>query len=1311
MKNQLLSIALLAVTSFSFAQTGRTLWKSTVKNPEAVTVANKQNILTPRLFSLDVNQLRQSLAAAPNRFASNRSGVVVTFPNETGQLESFSVKESSNMAPELAARYPDIKSYIGQGVENKASTIYFSISPLGFQSMVIKADQSAVFIEPYTTDLSSYAVYRKSDKMATMNRFECRVIDQAQAESGVSAARPNADDAVLRTFRLAMSVTGEYTVYFGGTKALALAAINNTMTRVNGVFEKDFSARMVLIANTDTVIYTSGSTDPYSAAAAGSGGAWNQELQTTLTNNIGSANYDIGHLFGASGGGGNAGCIGCICTNPTASVPLGKGSGFTSPGNNIPSGDNFDIDYVAHEMGHQFGGNHTFTHSNEGTGVQMEPGSGSTIMGYAGITSVDVQPHSDAYFHAVSIQQITNNIKAKTCSVNTATGNAIPTAAAGLDYTVPKSTPFMLTGTSTDANGDALTYDWEQMDSQSNATAPNATKTSGVNFRSYSPTTTPIRYFPRMASVLTGATTTAGTELTVEALPSVARSMSFRFTVRDNRAGGSGNNSDDMIVSVNATAGPFAVTVPNTAVSYVGGSTQTITWNVAGTTANNVNCANVDILISTNGGTSWSTLLAATPNDGTQAVTIPNTAGTTNRIMIKGTNHIFFDVSNANFTITAGSTDTVVPSAPTSLAASGTTQTTTNLSWTASTDNVGVTGYDVYQNGVFKANTASTAYTVTGLTASTTYTFYVIARDAAGNSSAASNTVNETTLAPVADTTAPTAPTSLAASGTTATTTNLSWTASTDNVGVTGYDVYQNGVFKANTASITYAVTGLTASTAYTFYVIARDAAGNASAASNTVNVTTTAVTIAYCASQGNSTADERIGKVVLGTINNPSTGTAGYENFTALSANLTRNAAATITITPAWTSTVYAEGYAVFIDYNQDGDFADAGETVWTKAAATATPATGSFTIPATATLGATRMRVSMKYNAIPTACEAFPYGQVEDYTVNIQAATADTTAPTTPTSLGASGTTQTTTNLSWTASTDNVGVTGYDVYQNGAFKASTASASYAVTGLTAATAYSFYVIARDAAGNSSAASNTINVTTSSTSVTYCTSQGNNTADERISKVVFGTISNTSTATTGYENFTALATNVTRGTANTITITPLWTGSVYSEGYAVFIDYNQDGDFADSGETVWTKAASTTTPVSGSITIPATATLGATRMRVSMKYNGIPTACEAFSYGQVEDYTINIVSTARENNNEAALLAINLYPNPVKGSVLNLSTSAAATFKIFTVLGQQISNGQVIDAAIPVADIQAGTYLLEVTSQGQTVVKRFIKQ
>lgn len=934
---------------------------------------------TNHLLDLDVASLKASIQNAPERFSDAKTNnTIISLPNVSGQMEKFRVYENSNMAPELAAKYPEIKSYIGIGIDNPTSTSYFSVSPLGFKGMILSADKSAVFIEPYSKDLKTYSVYRKSDKTQSLDKFDCKVISDANdLISGDLQARPNADDATLRTFRLAMSVTGEYTAYFGGTKALALAAINNTMTRVNGVFEKDFSARMVLIANNDLVIYTAAASDPYSAASGMS--SWNSQLQSTLTSVIGEANYDVGHLFGATGGGGNAGCIGCICVNGQ------KGSGYTSPADGIPSGDNFDIDYVAHELGHQFGGNHTFTTGNEGTGVHMEPGSGSTIMGYAGITSLDVQPHSDAYFHAISIQQITNNIKAKTCSVNTATGNSIPTANAGLDYTVPKSTPFMLTATATDANGDVLTYNWEQMDSQTTTTAPSATKTSGVNFRSYNSTTSPTRYFPRMASVLTGATTTAGSELTVEALPSVARTLNFRVTVRDNRADGSGNNSDDVVVTVNATAGPFSVSSPNTAVSYAGGSSQTVTWVVGGTTANGVNCANVDILLSTDAGATWSTLLAATPNDGTQAVTIPNTPGTTNRIMVKGTNHIFFDVSNTNFTITSGVTDTVAPTAPT-LIASGTTQTTTSLSWSGATDNVAVTGYDVYKDGVLLGSTASTTYAVSGLVASTTYSFTVKAKDAAGNASVASNAVSVTTSAPVVDTTAPTAPT-LSASGTTSTSTSLSWSGATDNIGVTGYDVYQDATLLGSTASTTYAVSGLTASTTYTFNVRAKDAAGNVSVNSNTVSVTTSAAsTVTYCTASATSTADERIGRVQLGTINNVSTGTAGYEDFTALSTNLVRGTSNTITITPTWTSTVYSEAYRVYIDYNKDGDFTDSGESVYSRAKTTATPVSGSFTVPTTATLGATRMRVIMRYNTTPTTpCGTINYGQVEDYTVNI--------------------------------------------------------------------------------------------------------------------------------------------------------------------------------------------------------------------------------------------------------------------------------------------------------------------------------------
>ncbi len=982
MKKTLLSFAFFATVGSVFAQNNDLWQKATNKNQSDV-FPNKTSIANPNIYSLNFDGLKNQISKAPKKLLpGEKSETIVSFPTADGKFENFKISENSNFDPILAAKYPDIKSYVGQSLDDPNNSIYFSISPLGLSSMEIFADRSATFIEPYSKNLDTYIVYKKSDKKDDLNKFECSVLDVAQKgveDSGTY--NRNANDSKLRTFRLALSCTGEYAQYFGGTKALALAAMNNTMTRVNGVFEKDFSARMVLISNNDAVIYTNASTDPYSAAASMSN--WNSQLQSTLTSVIGEANYDVGHLFGASGGGGNAGCIGCVCVNGS------KGSGYTSPADNIPSGDNFDIDYVAHELGHQFGANHTFSMNNEGTGVNMEPGSGSTIMGYAGITSYDIQAHSDAFFHAISIQQVTNNIKAKTCPVSTNTGNSIPTADAGLDFTIPKSTPFMLTGTGTDADGDTLTYIWEQVDNSTSSltganSAAKATKTAGPNFRSWVPTTNPTRYFPRMESVLTGATTTSGSEILVEALSSVARTLNFRFTVRDNKTGGSGNNSDDVKITVNATAGPFAITSQSSAITYAGGSSQTVTWNVAGTTANSVNCANVDILWTTNNGATWTTLLSATPNDGSQAVSIPNAATSTGRIMVKGNNHIFFDVNNANITVTASTTDTTAPTAPT-LSASGTTTSATNLSWTGATDNVAVTGYDVYQGSALLGSTSSTSYIVNGLSASTTYTFSVKAKDAAGNVSASSNSVSVTTLANTSDTTAPTAPT-LSASGTTANATNLSWSGATDNVGVTGYDVYQGSALLGSTSSTSYAVTGLSASTTYTFSVKAKDAAGNVSASSNSVNVTTLSNSVTYCTATSTNTNDERIGKVVFRTINNTSTGTAGYEDFTSISTNVTRGTANTITITPYWTSTKYKEAYAVYIDYNQDGDFADSGERVWTKTGSTSATVSGSITIPTSATLGTTRMRVMMQYSSVPSSsCGSYTYGQVEDYSLNI--------------------------------------------------------------------------------------------------------------------------------------------------------------------------------------------------------------------------------------------------------------------------------------------------------------------------------------
>jgi chitodextrinase len=1163
MKFKLLIIILLTISSVTYSQNKITIWNTTTKKNNMVALDARMQLPEKTLYTLNLESLNNSLNNAPLRSATSKvSSAIISIPNDNGVLERFGIYENPTMDPALAARFPNIKSYVGIGIDNPTTTAYFSLSPLGFKSMVLSADKSAVFIEPISADLNTYTVYRKSDKAQSLTQFECSVIDAATPQIDGSTLRPNADDAVLRTFRLALSVTAEYTTFFGGTKALALAAMNNSMTRVNGVFEMDFAVRMVLVANNDLVIYTNATTDPYSPAASLSN--WNSQLQSTLTSVIGEANYDVGHLFGASGGGGNAGCIGCVCVNGS------KGSAYTSPSNGIPSGDTFDIDYVAHEFGHQFGANHTFSMSNEGTGANMEPGSGSTIMGYAGITSQDVQPNSDAYFHAISIQQVTNNVKTKTCQTNTATGNAVPTVNAGLDFTIPKSTPFALTGAGADANGDVLTYNWEQFDNAAStatgaSSAASATRTTGPTFRSYNSSTSPVRYFPNMSRVLAGATTTAGTEITVEALPSVARTMNFRLTVRDNRAGGSANNSDDMIVAVNATAGPFNVTAPNTAVSYVGGSSQTITWAVAGTTANGVNCANVDVLLSTDAGATWSTLLAATPNDGTQAVTIPNTPGTTNRIMVKGTNHIFFDVSNTNFTITAGAApDTVAPTAPT-LTAAGTTETTTNLSWSGATDNIAVTGYDVIRNGSLIGSTAATSFAVTGLLSSTTYSFTVKSKDAAGNVSPDSNSVSVTTLTPAPDTTAPTAPT-LSASGTTLTSTNLSWSGATDNVAVTGYDVLRNGaLIGSTTTATTFAVTGLTASTAYTFNVRAKDAAGNVSLDSNSVTVTT---------------------------------------------------------LTP-------------------------------------------------------------------------------------------DTTAPTAPT-LTASGTTSTTTNLSWTGASDNVAVTGYDVLRNGALIGSTTTATtFAVTGLTASTAYTFNVRAKDAAANVSLNSNTVSVTTLAVStVTYCASRGNNTVDEFINRVQLGTINNLSGNNGGYGNFTALTTNLVRGTSNTITITPTWTATIFREGYRVWIDYNKDGDFLDSGEQVVNVTRTTATPIARSFTVPTTALLGTTRMRVSMKYNASPTSCEIFTDGEVEDYTVNITATARFDETTPVRISFNLYPNPVKGDILNISNlDSPSTYRIFNMLGQELGSGKIVNDAITIGSLNSGTFLIEVSNGTSTATKRFIKE
>jgi hypothetical protein len=584
-----------------------TLWRQIDENTLRSRRENLTNDGNYRVFQVNQAALKELLAEAPLEFtaAAAQKNVVLEVPMPDGTIVRFRIEESPMLAPAVAAQFPTWKTFSGQGVEDSTMTARFDINANGFHGYVMTAN-GTFLIDPYSlTDKKNYVVYYKGDiNEGNRENFSCKVREPQNINTEFFSLLPPAvfsNGTTLRNFRLAVSATKFYTNFFGGNQTTAFAAIQTTVNRMNTIYRRELAVTFTLVSDTRSVFTN-----------ANDGGFTNNSNtdldvnQTRLNAIYTSPNYDIGHVLSVTPNPDG------LATSPSLCDPETKAQGFT--GAPTPQGDGFDVDYVAHEIGHQFSMSHTYNNDLDGScgpsgnnptrsaNSAYEPASGVTIMGYAGICAPrNLAANSIEYFNLRSFDQalgyLQTTIPAQypTCGSATATGNTPPqNVNGGGNFNIPKQTPFTLTASATDADGDALTYLWEEFDlgAPTRSTGPVDTDEDGSArpiFRAYNPTISGSRTFPSLYYILNNANvppltytgtlpfapTTGSTNgyvcppnetcVTGERLPSISRTMNFRVTARDNNASGGGVADALSTLTVVGTAGPFKVTTQNTA--------------------------------------------------------------------------------------------------------------------------------------------------------------------------------------------------------------------------------------------------------------------------------------------------------------------------------------------------------------------------------------------------------------------------------------------------------------------------------------------------------------------------------------------------------------------------------------------------------------------------------------------------------------------------------------------------------------------------------------------------------------------------